>query len=223
MKLLLLSDREYPGYWEYYRQGVFDDVDLILSAGDLKSEYLTFIVTMANKPLIYVHGNHDGWYESHPPEGCECADDRLLTVYGLRILGLGGCPRYNYGPFQYTPPQMAVRARKLRRAVRKAGGVDILLTHAPPAGCGDLPDPAHRGFEIFNELMDRWHPRWLVHGHVHLEYSHGIERVRQRGDTTVINACERYILEIPDPPGFDRSAPPFPAEKKKLFRFFYEE
>ena len=39
--------------------------------GDLPASYLTFLVTMANRPLFYVHGNHDVRYENQPPEGCD--------------------------------------------------------------------------------------------------------------------------------------------------------
>ena len=69
MKLLLVSDEESPLFWEYYRPGRLDGIDLILSAGDLKSDYLSFLVTMGHAPVLYVHGNHDGYYERFPPEG----------------------------------------------------------------------------------------------------------------------------------------------------------
>ena len=52
MRLLLIADEEDPYLWDNYRPGNLKGIDMILSAGDLKSEYLTFIVTMANKPLI---------------------------------------------------------------------------------------------------------------------------------------------------------------------------
>ena len=59
MKLLLVSDEEDRYLWDFYRPGNLDGVNMILSAGDLKAEYLSFLVTMSNKPLLYVHGNHD--------------------------------------------------------------------------------------------------------------------------------------------------------------------
>ena len=121
---------------------------------------------------------------------------------GLRILGLGGCPLYNYGSHQYTERQMNRRIRKLRGKIRRMGGVDLILTHAPARGLGDQDDPVHRGFEAFLSLMDLTHPRFFVHGHVHKNY---IQRQHpgdlQYGNTTVINACGYRILEIPDPIG----------------------
>ena len=198
MKLLLISDEESPLFWDHYRPQYLKDVDLILSAGDLKAEYLTFLVTMGRAPLLYVHGNHDGGYEKRPPEGCVCIDGDLVTVNGLRIMGLGGCRLYNYGPHQYTEKQMERRIRRLRWKLLRAGGVDIVLTHAPARGLGDADDPAHRGFDAFLALMDRWHPRYLIHGHVHSRYGVRTDRILRRGDTSVVNACGYRILEIPD-------------------------
>lgn len=198
MKVLLLSDVESPYYWDYYEPGRLDGVDLMLSCGDLSSKYLTFLVTMGRAPLLYVHGNHDKTYDLHPPEGCECIEDKLVTVKGLRILGLGGSALYSGGPHQYTERQMAWRIRRLWFQLRRAGGVDIVVTHAPAQGLGDDADYAHRGFACLLELMDKYKPRYLVHGHVHVNYGHNRPRILHRGETTIINAYERYMLELPD-------------------------
>lgn len=196
MKLLLLSDRESPYLWDYYTPGCLKPYDMILSCGDLHSQYLTFLVTMGNLPVLYVHGNHDKTYAQHPPEGCECIEDKLVTVKGLRILGLGGSAQYSGGPHQYTERQMAWRIEKLRFKLWRAGGVDIVVTHAPAEGYGDGPDYAHRGFSCLVDLIDKYQPRYLVHGHVHAEYVPRMERIRHRGGTTIINAYERYVLEL---------------------------
>ena len=196
MKILLIADEEDKYLWDYYRRGCLDGVDLILSAGDLKAEYLTFLVTMANRPLVYVHGNHDRRYADAPPEGCLCAEDQIVTVNGLRILGLGGSPLYSGGEWQFSERQMVRRIRRLRWRIARAGGVDIVLTHAPIRGVGDADDPAHRGFEAFMPLLDRWKPRYLIHGHVHKRYGGDFQCVRTYGETTVINACGRYVLEL---------------------------
>ncbi len=196
MKILLLSDREDPYLWDHYRPGRLDGIDLILSCGDLKANYLSFLVTMGHAPVYYVHGNHDLRYEREPPEGCECIDDRLVEFGGLRILGLGGSAFYCSQPFQYTERQMRRRIARRQLDLMRAGGFDILLTHAPAAGWGDAEDYAHRGFECFNTLIERYRPRYHVHGHVHMNYGFQIPRTMQRGETTVINAWGKYLLEI---------------------------
>ena len=194
MKILLISDVEEPALWDYYRPGRLAEYDMILSAGDLKAEYLSFLVTMANVPMLYVHGNHNTSYDVRPPEGCDCIEDRLVTVNGLRILGLGGSAVYSGGNHQYTERQMARRIRRLNRAVKRAGGVDIVLTHCPPKGYGDAEDYAHRGFEAFLPMLDKWKPKALVHGHVHIAY--GIPRELSYNGTRIINASGRYVLEM---------------------------
>lgn len=197
MKILVVADEESAYLWDHYRPGRLTGIDLILSAGDLKPEYLSFLVTMANRPLLYVHGNHDAVYQKRPPEGCDCIDDKLVTVNGLRILGLGGARMYNGGPYQYTEKQMERRIRRLRWKLHRSKGVDIVLTHAPPAGYGDAEDIAHRGFEAFLPLMDRYQPSYLIHGHVHKSYSvHTFSREVQYASTTVLNGAGRTILEI---------------------------
>ena len=196
MKILLVSDEESAYLWDHYQPGRLDGIDLIISCGDLSPHYLSFLVTMGRAPVLYVHGNHDGKYAACPPEGCECIEDRIVTYNGLRILGLGGCIRYCPGQHQYTEREMEQRIRKLRRQLKKSGGVDLVITHAPARGFGDDDTFAHRGFEAFLPLVEQWKPRYWAYGHVHMRYGHSIQRQIQHGETTFINACERYLLEI---------------------------
>ena len=90
--------------------------------------------------------------------------------------------------------EMERRLRKVGRQIAKAGGVDILLSHAPAAGWGDADDFAHRGFECFNDFLDKYQPKYHVHGHVHMNYGSDIPRTLQLVGTTRINASDKYIL-----------------------------
>lgn len=204
MKILAISDEEAPALWDYYTPGKLAQYDLILSSGDLNPNYLSFLVTMARCPLLYIHGNHDTSYSRTPPEGCDCIEDHLVVYNGVRILGLGGCRKYHPGEHQYTDRQMRRRIRKLRFQLWRSKGVDIVVTHAPPEGLGDAEDPAHRGFAALRELLDKYHPAYLLHGHIHLRYGQDKTRVREYNGTTLINVSERYELDIPD-----REHPPF--------------
>ena len=198
MKILVVADEECKYFWDFYQSGRLDGYDLILSCGDLKAEYLTFLVTMSHAPVLYVHGNHDGDYERRPPEGCVCVEDRILNMGGLKILGLGGSPLYSGGPHQYTERQMRRRINRLRFKLHMTGGVDIVLTHAPVRGYGDGDDLAHMGFEAFLPLLDKYKPRYLIHGHVHMSYRADLPRIYQYGETTILNGCERYVLDLPE-------------------------
>ena len=105
---------------------------------------------------------------------------------------------------------MRRRIARLRPKVRRMGGIDVLLTHAPARGLNDGDDLPHQGFACFNNLLDELKPRWFVHGHIHLFYNYKLPRVCQRGETTVINATERYLFEVPDPE---------PLDTRKVFFF----
>ena len=151
MKILVIADQESKYLWDFYEKGKLDGLDLIISCGDLKATYLSFLATFCSAPVLYVHGNHDGKYDTLPPEGCISIEDDIYVHNGVRILGLGGSMCYNYGPHQYTEKEMCKRVRKLRRKLRKHKGFDILVTHAPAYQFNDGEDLPHTGFQVFHE------------------------------------------------------------------------
>jgi len=193
MKILIISDVESKHLYEYFDSTKFNDIDLILSAGDLKPKYLSYIVTMLNVPLLYIHGNHDGRYSETPPEGCISIEDEIYNFKGLRIAGVGGCMEYTGGPHQFTEKSMRYRLMKSKLKFRK--GFDILLTHSPAFKLGDGDDIAHIGFQCFVDLLDKHKPKYMIHGHQHLNYKR-TQRIIEYNDTTIINAHDYYILEI---------------------------
>ena len=190
MRVLAVSDTDAKYYFDYYTPGKLDEFDLILACGDLHREYLEFLVTMSNRPVLYVHGNHDEGYDQRPPEGCECVDDKLYVWNGIRILGLGGSYRYRNGKYMFTERQMRRRVRRLWFRLWRHRGFDILLTHAPARNINDFDSLSHRGFECFVELLDKYRPKYFIHGHIHKNYGVHIPQKTVRGDTVIINACE---------------------------------
>ena len=194
MKILAIADEECASLWDFFDKSKVADIDLIISCGDLDPRYLSFLVTMTTAPVLYVHGNHDGKYDRIPPEGCTCIEDDIFVYEGVRILGLGGSMRYTQGDHQYTEKEMQKRVRKLRFKLFKKRGFDILVTHSPAYHDGrDLP---HQGFQVFLDLLEKYKPKYFLHGHVHLNYARGQKRYDQYRDTTVVNAFERCIIEI---------------------------
>ena len=200
MQILLLSDVESEFLWDHFEKEKLEGIDLILSCGDLKAEYLSFLATFTKAPVLYVRGNHDGHYAEVPPGGCECIEDQIVSFRGVRIMGLGGSVRYRPNEQNmYTEKEMARRIRKRSFALWRSKGVDILLTHAPARGVGDAEDLAHRGFECFLSFMKKYHPAFLIHGHVHANYSRNFMRERAYEGTRIINAHERYLITVPEP------------------------
>lgn len=195
MRILAIGDVESKLFWDHYKSGMLEGIDLIISCGDLDPRYLSFLVTMATVPVLYVHGNHDSKYERIPPEGCTCIEDEIYVHEGVRILGLGGSMRYKPGEHQYTEQEMQKRVRRLRRQLRRKKGFDILVTHAPAYQLNDGEDMPHRGFQVFRELMDQYRPRFFLHGHVHMNYGRQYKRYDKYEDTHVINVYERCIFD----------------------------
>lgn len=210
MKLLAVTDKMVDLIYSPVLVEKFGDVDLVVSCGDLPYYYLEYIVTMLCVPLLYVHGNHDPPIEYSAsgaqltgPGGCTNVHGCLVRERGLSIVGLEGSIRYKpQGKYQYTETQMWTQTLKLSPALLhnrliKRRPLDILMAHAPPFGIHNGRDRTHVGFKPFLWLMDRFKPRYLLHGHRHV-YNLLEVTETQYEDTTVINVYPYKVLEIPD-------------------------
>jgi Icc-related predicted phosphoesterase len=187
--------------------------DLIVSCGDLPFDYLEYLVSSLNVPLLYVPGNHDAslkradttWtplqqeVPAPGPEGCENVDGRVSEVHGLRVAGLGGSLRYKPGPNQYTQAQMRWRAINLEvrirlKRLRSGRKLDVLVTHAPPFELPGAEDAAHVGFVAFHRIISDLRPLLLVHGHVH---PYGRTPPERRIDgTRIVNVIPSRLIEL---------------------------
>ncbi len=188
---------------------------MILSSGDMPLESYDYVSTMLNSDLCYVYGNHNlkDYNKAMRNEGFHIHrnDDNKFYGFmvdgkcyrdkksGLLIAGLGGSMRYNGGDSQYSESEMRRRILSLIPELlinkfRYGRYLDILITHAPPFGLGDGEDLCHRGFKSFLWFIDRFKPKYVLHGHVHL-LDRNAERVKMRGETKIINVYGTYLLE----------------------------
>jgi Icc-related predicted phosphoesterase len=216
VRVLAVSDEISPSIHRYEVRELHPD--LVVSCGDLPFDYLEYLVSTLNIPLVFVPGNHDPDLKPDPadavklqpiswtshekkergPGGCVNIDERVITVAGLRVAGLGGSIRYSTGPNQYTQRQMRRRALKLEALsrMRTLGSrtIDLLITHAPPLGIGDAPDVPHQGIQALHRLTKVLEPNYLLHGHIH---PHGFQQPdRKLASTTVVNVIPYKLLEI---------------------------
>ena len=218
MKILCVSDTTRSLAFSSNVSGIYKGTSLILSCGDMPMASHDYLSTMLRKDVYYVYGNHnletfrmdmdkDVRFASRFNRDCnddfygfmidgKCVRDKST---GLIIAGLGGSMRYNNGESQYTEAQMRRRIRKLAMTlrynkIRYGRYLDILITHAPPFGIGDGEDLCHRGFRCFLDFMDKYTPKYLLHGHVHLD-DHNSNRVSRYGGTQVINVFGSYLLD----------------------------
>jgi len=218
LKILCISDQLDPQVYSPRIKERFADVDLILAAGDLPLDYLDYIISILNKPLFFVFGNHHTdnlchykklWSTPLIPEirdymGCGAIHigTKVKKEEKIILAGLGGSMRYNNGVNQFSDFEMFLEIVKLIPKLlwnRIAYGrfVDILLTHAPPKGIHDKSDKCHCGFKSYLWFMKTFKPKYLVHGHIHL-YDLSDVRCTKWKDTTVINAYSHYVINFGD-------------------------
>jgi uncharacterized protein len=202
MRVLTISDKVVQVLYGPALPEQARGVELVLSCGDLPADYLEFIVSILNVPLYYVMGNHGGDGSAKLfPDGCENIDGRVVEYKGLLIAGLEGSMRYNSRPrFQYTENEMRGKVAKLTPSLlfnraRHGRYLDVMIAHAPPFQIHDGTDLPHVGFKSFVWLIDRYHPHFFLHGHVHI-YDSREQTVTQYGATKVINTYGYRILEI---------------------------
>ena len=224
MKILCVADETDPLVYSPSSKRLFGDCDIVISAGDLPLRYYDFIMTIMGKQLFYVYGNHnlEQFKESMlkvspasqvignrdqmqimPHFGGDLIDGKCIydKKRDLIIMGLGGSMLYNYGMSQYSEKQMKWRINKLVPRLlynkqRYGRYVDILVTHSLVFGMGDGVDLCHRGFECFKAFMEKYRPKYLLHGHVHL-FDENENRFHQYEDTTIINVYKSFIIDDP--------------------------
>lgn len=245
MKILCVSDQIDPLIYNINAARNFEDIDLILCAGDLPMDYVDFIVSVFNKPTYFIFGNHDltefRYYHSvpgttaasstsaqstatfaiaslkksetgNPHHGAIYAGFKNIAIKSLPvknsqgkdtpllITGISGSIKYNNGLCQYTNTEMFFHLLKLipgliYNKIRYGRYLDIFLTHASPFGIHDHKDPCHVGFKCFNWFLEKFKPRYMLHGHIHL-YDQREERISTYKETEVINVFAHYVLNF---------------------------
>jgi len=212
MKVLVVSDEESDFLYGPALQTHFADVDVLLSCGDLPYPYLEYLVTLLNVPFLYVRGNHDDRYRLNDdvvltaPRGGQNANGRVLPVCNgkgeqLLVGGLEGTMCYGDHKHHYcSEAQMARRVWRMAPQLlwnrwRCGHALDVLVTHAPPYGVHDGQDPCHRGYRAFRNLIERFEPRYLIHGHTHPTSGYDGQTCTL-GKTTIVNVYGYKVLEI---------------------------
>lgn len=208
MRFLTVSDEVVPSIYSLNIKERFGQIQLVLGCGDLPYYYLEFVVTMLGVPCLYVFGNHDTIEQTSNGEtlrearGCTLIEDRVVLHQGWLIGGLGGSIRYNDDDVpQYTEQQMMLRMWRmapqlLLNKVRHGRHIDILLTHAPPLGIHNGPGRPHKGFKSFLTFMDRFQPRYLIHGHIHRSYGFSAVTETRYKETLVVNTAGYRMLTV---------------------------
>jgi Icc-related predicted phosphoesterase len=218
MKILCISDQIDPLIYSNNAKERFQDIDLVLSAGDLPMEYIDYVVSTLNRPTLFVFGNHNlkNFNRFHGGtrtkkrttiddstthlSGAAYVGFKVLKEGNLLIAGASGSLEYNGGESQYSDGEMNRKLikmipRLLYNKLRYGRYLDIFLTHAPPLGIHDKEDRCHTGFKSFLWFMRIFKPKYLIHGHIHLYDLQDI-RVSVYEQTTIVNAFSHHIIRF---------------------------
>lgn len=124
-------------------------------------------------------------------------EDSLVTVCGIKIYGAPWQPVFCDWGFNLNRGEDILKKWQTIPA-----DLDILMTHGPPVGHGDLTGGNNNVgcVELLNTVQKRVKPKFHVFGHIHEGYG-----VTSDGYTTFINAstCTRRYLPTNAPIVFD--------------------
>ncbi len=205
MKILAVSDIVVEFIYNPKIRLLFPDLDLVIGCGDLPEYYLEFLVSALDIPLFFVHGNHSeaeilensNRKNFHGSIDLHC---KVKRVTGYSFAGVEGSIRYKDGKFQYSQFDMWLNVFRLvpsliTNRITSGRYLNVFMSHAPPWGIHDQPDYAHQGVKAFRWLLDRFHPDYHLHGHIHV-YHPDMTTETQYGRTKVVNVYGYRKIEL---------------------------
>ena len=186
--------------------------DILIHAGDITNmgaldeviKFNKFLGTLPHPHKIIIAGNHDFAFEYSPEEtqavitNAIYLQDQEVTIEGVRIYGSPWQPRFHDWAFNLD---RGAAIREKWDLIPE--GLDILVTHGPAFGQGDIVnDGGHAGCEDLFLAIKRTQPKFHVFGHIHGGYG-----IFESEKTTFINAssCDEDYRPINKPILFDIS------------------
>lgn len=175
MKILAISDMH--GYLPE-----IPECDLLIIAGDIcpdmsnighsalnkqwfwmTAEFTDWYESLKAKKIVATWGNHDFVGEEHPDP--RVTVDELVEYEGLKIWltpWVTNLPRW---AFNKDESGLVAIYEQIPE------GIDILVTHAPPYGYGDIvPGWGHVGGVELGRTVERVKPKAVICGHIHPAY-----------------------------------------------------
>jgi uncharacterized protein len=204
IRILAISDEPEPTLDSAVNRERIGSVDMVVGAGDLEPDYLSFVADAFRAPLRYVRGNHDvgaAWTaarRAHLPEPMQ--DGAIVTEAGINLIGFSGSPIYSDGGMQVSSLGMWAKVLGAWSGAHRARPV-LVVTHAAPRGMNDDDDRAHRGFTAFRWLVDRLAPPLWLHGHTALVRRGIDDRCERHGGTLLYNCTGATLVELVPPGG----------------------
>jgi Icc-related predicted phosphoesterase len=192
MRIVCISDTH-----EQERSVVIPPCDLLIHAGDITytgdlHKLAAFddwceTLPLPKERIVVCAGNHDISLEKTPEVAahaflnCTYVRDATISVDCVKIYMSPWQPRFNDWAFNLDRGSTELAAKW--EAI--PNDTDIVVTHGPPYGFGDLTaDGRHVGCELLLQRLRQARPRFHVCGHVHEGYG----LYETDFGTTVVNA-----------------------------------
>lgn len=158
------------------------DGDVLVHAGDLTqrgtleqlAQVADWLRSLPHRHKVVVAGNHDFAFQRRPAEtralfhGLTYLEDEAVTLDGLRLYGSPWQPWFHDWAFNLRRgPALEATWQRIPE------GLDVLITHGPPLGFGDLVTrhPVYGeervGCEDLLRHLGRARPRLHLFGHIH--------------------------------------------------------
>lgn len=214
VRILAVSDEMDPGLAWSENRDALGTIDMVVGCGDLGPASLAFVIDAFGAPSIHVRGNHDtggGWdRDVHLLPGAARSGVPIRSILaagpGIEVLPLGWAGargvtarRDEGAAWRHVVGGLA------RRGVRgRIGRAFMVVSHAPPLGAGDAPDPYHRGFRAYRWLLERARPVLWLHGHSPLA---SVPWLVTCGSTTLVNVTGAVLVELVPQPMRGRADP----------------
>ncbi len=162
----------------FHRELVVPDGDVFVHAGDLcrggeleeLREAAAWVAGLPHRHKIVVAGNHDRAFANDPAAarallggGVIHLEDEGATIEGVRFWGSPWQPAFH--DWAFNLPRGEPLAAIWRRI---PAGLDVLITHGPPAGIGDRsPVGGRAGCADLRARVEVVAPRLHLFGHIH--------------------------------------------------------
>jgi len=148
------------------------DASVFFQANWLKDHFNKWMDQIVAKHTVFIAGNHDWIFQSHryllPELGGIYLNNSPIEIEGIKIYGSPWTPFFNHWAFNF-PRGDTQAARACWDLI--PDGTDILVTHGPPYGYGDLTTHdrrvIHAGCPELLMAVRRVKPKWHFFGHFH--------------------------------------------------------
>ncbi len=185
MKILAIADR--PPKNSIKDQVADENIDLVVTLGDLEYTQIAELESITNIPKIGVYGNHctPGYMEQL---GIVDMHMKTIEVDGITFGGFEGSHRYKKDQFakMYSQDEAIELMRDLPY-------VDVFIAHSPPAGINDEENPAHQGLLALRNYLDQKQPKYFIHGHTYPTQENIVERYK---NTNIIYVTADKTIEL---------------------------